>query len=347
MATTIEQESVRYEEVIEGEKTEATDTMDFKQAPQQQQQKIRQLVNWELLDDPNVIERCKEELKTDGVMCIPSFATQSGLEKLKKECRESPYNEISDTSQTPWQDQGDFSSYPADHPRNCFVTTSVAFVGRKALEKTPEKLGISMYYYPNSNNEVEDDNNVLSSSSSKLLSFVSEVASKSLYHSHDENGSVYSYRIHDTHNPQWHFDESHYTAILYLENNSSSREDDGGGEFCFVPSCRPTKSKDDPDGHEIVKEVCMDNDYSKVKKIQAIPGSMIFFSGAHTFHRAAPLVKSTSGSIDDGSSDDDNNKDGSDNNNIRLGLVFTFFEEKENSNSDNVKNFNNWDPETS
>jgi hypothetical protein len=133
---------------------------------------------------------------------------------------------------------------------------------------------------------------------------------------------VYSYRIHATHKPEWHFDESHYTAILYLENSG-----DGGGEFCLVPWCRPTKFKDDAMGHQTVQKVLMEGDLSLVRKVPAVPGTLVFFSGAHSFHRAARIQNG-----------------GDQSSGRRLGLVFTFFEEDGHANSSSVKDINRWDP---
>jgi hypothetical protein len=275
----------------------------------------QQLVRWDLLEDPKIIEQCQEQLQTNGVMVLEHFATPKGLIDLVEEVSNAPYNEVLERSHTPWQDQGDYSNYPSDHPRNFRLTSSVAFVGRQSLTRTPHQLGISMY-----------NNN-------KLVDFCSQVAKKPLFRSQDENGSVYSYRIHATHKPEWHFDESHYTAILYLENNNNNNTNNGqgggGGEFMLVPWCRPTKSKDDAQGHEIVRQVLMNGDLSSVRTVPAIPGTLVFFSGAHSFHRAARLVGGGSSSSSS----------------RRLGLVFTFFETEGHANSDNVKDINKWDPE--
>ena len=59
-----------------------------------------------------------------------------------------------------------------------------------------------------------------------------------------------------------------------------------------------------------------------MRQIKAEPGTLIFFSGAHSFHRAATILGPT----------------------IRLGLVFTFGEEEGFANSDDVKGVNKWDP---
>ena len=128
---------------------------------------------------------------------------------------------------------------------------------------------------------------------------------------------MYSYRIHPEHDAPWHFDESPYTAILYLQNS------EGGGEFEYVPWCRPTVSKDDEKGHETVKRILMDDDGddSIVWQISIEPGSLLFFNGARSFHRAAPITGPT----------------------IRVGLVFTYGETEGFANSDNVKNSNEWD----
>lgn len=240
-------------------------------------------------------------------MVLPAFATPEGLRRLRDEVLACPYNE-SRQHYTPWQDQGDHTStstnqnepkYPPSHPRNFMMRSSAAFVGRKSLEQTPHKHCLSLF---------NDD---------RLIQFLTDVAGKKqLHRSADDNGSVYSYRIHPEHDAPWHFDESPYTAILYLQNS------DGGGEFEYVPWCRSTKSKDDVDGHAIVRKVLMEGNTDDVKRIAAEPGTLIFFSGAHSFHRAAPIAGPT----------------------IRLGLVFTFGEKEGFANSVHVKGANEWDP---
>lgn len=255
------------------------------------------LVNWSLLDDPAILEQCRTALRNDGAMILRDFATQDGLHRLKTEVLSCPYND-SQQHYTPWQDQGDHVQYPPSHPRNYMMHSSAAFVGRKTLERTKEQLGMSLY---------QDD---------RLIDFLSGVARKNLYRSTDANGSVYSYRIHSNHDAPWHFDESPFTAIIYLQNS------EGGGEFEYVPWCRPTQSKDDAKGHEIVRKVLMEGKVDDVHRIVAEPGTLIFFSGSHSFHRAAPISGPT----------------------VRLGLVFTFGETEDFANSDDVKGANEWDP---
>lgn len=237
-------------------------------------------------------------------MTIPNFARPTGLEILTKEILSCPYNE-STQHYTSYQDQGDpCSIYPPEHPRNYKVHSSASFVGRKSLEGSQERRCIRVY---------DDD---------RLASFLSKVASRTMYQSKDENGSVYSYRLESHHNPPWHFDESPYTAIIYLQTG------EGGGEFEYVPWCRTTRSKDDPDGHEVIRKVVMESSGGSadiVRRIQPEQGTLLFFSGANTFHRAARVSGSTA----------------------RIGLVFTFSEEEDFCNSDDVKGSNEWDPSDS
>lgn len=295
------------------------------------EKKIELLLNWSILDDPAIIERCRNSLREDGVMVVRNFATKDGLERLKAEVLSVPCND-SRQHYTPWQDQGDHVNYPSSHPRNFMMHSSAAFVGRKTLEHdTRDRLCVSIYNDGDTDYCDEADlNNDADNNNNRLLRFLSTVAIKKLYKSTDENGSVYSYRVHPEHDAPWHFDESPYTAIIYLQNS------EGGGEFEYVPWCRPTVSKDDEKGHETVKRILMDcgkntddddddsNNYDIVKRrITVEPGSLVFFNGARSFHRAAPITGPS----------------------IRLGLVFTYGEKEGFANSDNVKNSNEWDPE--
>ena len=218
---------------------------------------------------------------------------------LRNDIQSLPFNEIHERQMTAWQDQGDFEKYPADHPRNFLFTSSVGFIGRKTIEKVPAAMNL-----------FEND---------KLLDFLSQVSNTKLYRSNDENGSVYVYRLTSSSKAPWHFDESHYTAILYLENSST------GGQLELVPWCRPTKSKDDLKGHEIVQEVLMDGNTAKVRRVNIQPGMLVFFCGSHSFLRAAPISGGGSSSL-------------------RMGLVFTFGESEAFSNSQDVQNNNQWDP---
>ena len=175
----------------------------------------------------------------------------------------APFNEATNHF-TAFQDQGD-ARHQADHPRNQRFDSSVAFVGRQVLEATPKRLGVQL---------CEDPRN-------RLLEFVSRVAGRQLYRSRNENGSVYSYLALPHHGPPWHFDESHFTAILYLQNSSA------GGAFEFVPWSRPSKSKDDPRSHEAVREMLVQDNKAVVERVEAEPGSLVFFAGCHALHRAA------------------------------------------------------------
>jgi hypothetical protein len=294
-----------------------------------QQMAIEDLLQWDLLGDPQALARCTEELRTQGIMVIRDFATASGLDRLREEVRGLPANEASLTARTAYQDQGDLERYPPDHPRNYRFQSSVRFVGRKVLERAPERLGVSLYEDP------ED----------RLLRFLSRVAARPqdqpLYRSTDENGSVYSYLATPAHDPPWHFDEAHCTAIIYLQNGDGDGGSATGGHFEFVPFSRPTKSKDDVDGHDIVREVLMEGDMSRVVRVPAEPGSLVFFFGSHALHRAA--APSGSGAADGGggggAGTGSSSRDAD-----RIGLVFTFGETAEVANSDETKNNNGWDP---
>ena len=125
---------------------------------------------------------------------------------------------------------------------------------------------------------------------------------------------MYSYLAMPHHDPPFHFDESHFTAILYLQNSSA------GGAFEYVPWSRPSKSKDDPRGHETVREVLMQNNAAIVEQVEAEPGSLVFFAGCHALHRAAPVRGDTT----------------------RIALVFTFGEVASFANSEETKNNNEW-----
>mmetsp|Transcript_10534 Transcript_10534/g.16176 ORF Transcript_10534/g.16176 Transcript_10534/m.16176 type:complete len:289 (+) Transcript_10534:75-941(+) len=256
------------------------------------------LLNWSLLSDASVMERCRTSLRDDGAMILRNVATQDSLNRLKAEVQSCPYND-SKQHYTPWQDQGDYVNHPPSHPRNFKMHSSASFVGRKSLEQTGEKLAMSMY---------ADD---------RLVHFLSKVADTHLYRSTDDNGSVYSYRVNETHSPPWHFDEAPYTAILYLQNSEG-----GGGEFEYVPWSRPTLSKDDKQGHQVVESILMKNKREGIQQIEPEPGTLLLFSGAHSFHRVAPTTGTTP----------------------RLGLVFTFGLKKGFTNSDSVKKSNEWDP---
>mmetsp|Transcript_3944 Transcript_3944/g.5692 ORF Transcript_3944/g.5692 Transcript_3944/m.5692 type:complete len:279 (+) Transcript_3944:110-946(+) len=254
------------------------------------------LLNWSMLSDPDIIRRCHEQLEKDGAMVIRNFATSKGISTFQDEISSCPFNE-STQCYTCWQDQGD-STYPESHPRNFKIHGSASFVGRKSLEQCDNGWGISVY------------------NDRRIIKFLSQVAAKTLYRSSDENGSVYSYRIHQRHNPPWHFDESPYTAIIYLQNS------EGGGDFEFVPWCRPKLSKNDVEGHNIVREVVMEGKTDKVKTIKTEPGTLIFFSGAHCFHRAGPITGRKT----------------------RIGLVFTFGLDSNFANSDSIHAANEWNP---
>jgi hypothetical protein len=301
-----------------------------------QSQPQSQLLNWSMLDDPSIIEYCRNSLRDEGVMVLKDFTTQYGLNKLKEEIISVPYSDIQKDC-TPWQDQGDYINYSSSHPRNFMMkNVSAAFVGRKTLENdTNDRFCMSIYNDSknekekenNDKNDENDSKNNEENNDERLLQFLSSVADTKLYKSKDDNGSVYSYRIHPNHNAPWHFDESPYTAILYLQNT----EEGCGGEFEYVPWCRPTSSKDDVKGHEIVKTILMSSDdvdennedkAALIKRINVEPGSLIFFNGSRTFHRAAPITGPT----------------------IRIGLVFTYSDIKGFMNSDDVKDNNKWDP---
>lgn len=222
--------------------------------------------NWSILADPSTIATCRHALKDDGVMLIPNFVTPDGITCLKEEILSCAYIE-STQYYTPYQDQGDFETYPASHPRNYKLHSSASFVGRKTLETTSKLQCISMY-----NDE-------------RFMKFLSQVLGRKLYRSRDENGSVYSYRIAANHNPPWHFDESHYTMILYLQSSES------GGEFEYVPWCRHTRSVDDEDGHDIIDKILIEKGCNNdlIRRVQPHDGMLLFFAGAYTFHRAAPI----------------------------------------------------------
>ena len=254
------------------------------------------------LDSADLAADLARAVRRDGCAVVKNALTPRGLALLREECAACPCN-TSTRFFTAYQDQGGTpDAYPDPrHPRNHRFESRVGFVGRKTLERTPRRLGVSLYQDP------------------RLLKFLSRVSGHTLHRSADENGSVYSYQAaRNVHNPPWHFDEAHWTAILYLQNSES------GGAFEFVPWSRPaSKSKDDPDGHAIVEQVVLRGDRSRVVRVAAEPGSLLFFPGAHALHRAEPVSGPTR----------------------RIGLVFTFAEEAGFANSPTVNSNNEWDPD--
>lgn len=252
------------------------------------------LVNMDMLSDPDIMARCRQMLKSDGVMVLPGFATSEGLRLLKEEILSAPFNEATRVF-TAWQDQGD-ERFPANHPRNHKFFSKTGFVGRKTLERTPRGLSMGIFR------------------EEKMLHFLRAVAGVKLFRSNDENGSCYSYRVQPDYTAPWHFDESPYTAIIYLQNGE-------GGEFELVPWSRPTLSKEDEEGHDIVRRVLMEGDRSRVRQVSAAPGTLVFFSGAYSLHRAAPISEG-----------------------LRIGLVVTFGLTPDFANSATVQNNNEWDP---
>jgi hypothetical protein len=261
------------------------------------------LLHWELLEDPRVVSRCQLELRSAGAVAVGGFATSVGLQRLLDEVNRCPFNEAVNNF-TAYQDQGD-ARYAPNHPRNYRFESSVGFVGRQTLQQTPDQLGVSLYEEPRG----------------RLLRFLSRVAGRQLHRSTDENGSVYSYLAMPHHQPPWHFDESHFTAIIYLQNGTA------GGAFEYVPFSRPTKSKDDHHGHDIVRQVLMEGDTASVRQVAAEPGSLVFFAGAHALHRAAPVCGATGAAQLDAA---------------RIALVFTFSETEGFQNSDETKHNNEW-----
>ncbi|KAL7545299.1 hypothetical protein ACHAWF_008653 [Thalassiosira exigua] len=254
------------------------------------------LVDWSLLANATILQQCRKSLQSNGVATILNFSTPSGIDVLKNEILSCPFND-SKQHYTSYQDQGD-PKYPQSHSRNYKVHSSASFVGRKSLQHSQQRPCIDLY----------DDE--------RLRSFLSSVATRKLYQSKDENGSVYSYRLQSHHNPPWHFDESPYTAIIYLQSG------DDGGEFEYIPRRRKTRGVDDAEGHDIIRKVVMSGDRDEVEQIRPEEGMLLFFSGVHTFHRAGKVIGSAT----------------------RLGLVFTWSENGDFCNSEDVKGSNEWDP---
>jgi hypothetical protein len=68
------------------------------------------------------------------------------------------------------------------------------------------------------------------------------------------------------------------------------------------------RSVDDKDGHNIINKVLIEkgNNDDLIRRVQPQDGMLLFFAGAYTFHRAAPIQGNTA----------------------RIGLVFTFSEDE-------------------
>jgi len=51
------------------------------------------LIHSELLSDVSVVQRCQQALRSDGVMVLRNFATATGLQMLRREVLNAPFNE--------------------------------------------------------------------------------------------------------------------------------------------------------------------------------------------------------------------------------------------------------------
>ena len=73
---------------------------------------------------------------------------------------------------------------------------------------------------------------------------------------------------------------------------------------------------------QVVESVVLRGDLSQVRGVDATPGTLVFFRGEHSFHRAAPVFGESP----------------------RRGLVFTFGRDGAFRNSEDVQSYNKWDP---
>lgn len=205
------------------------------------------------------ISKWREELKQDGLLILPDFLSPKGLQLLQEEAAQK----ISEAYYKPVTGNVYLSaiddSWPKEHPGHRTETTEVGVV---AADQFGPKSPLRALF-----------------ESDEVMNFVAEIVGRGpLYRYECPLGSINLAIMKEGNYLRWHFDQSDFVVSIPLQAPI------GGGKYEYVRNLRTASDESWSEIHKV-----LDGDRSRVKQLDAEPGSLVLFEGRFTAHRVTPI----------------------------------------------------------
>ncbi len=222
------------------------------------------------LDQPHsrryadLLDSCRENLRSHGCMVVPGFVRADALETLIAEA-----DEVAGAAHRSYNDtnvyfSADDESLPKTHPRRRFYKRSNAFVPADNFgEDSPLR---AIYEWPNFMPFIRD---ALEEPPDKFFRYADPLADV-IINVVEEGGGF-----------PWHFDTNNFTVTLAIQNA------DSGGAFQYAPNIRSNG-----ENFEEVSKV-LEGTSDKIVNLDLQPGDLQLFKGRYSLHRVTPLHGNT------------------------------------------------------
>jgi hypothetical protein len=208
------------------------------------------------------IARMREEFLRTGVLVLADFINPQFLDAVIREANEMApvafHNEVIGNAYLEATDM----AVAENHPRRMVERTSL---GAVAYDQMPSNSLIRQVY-----------------EWQPVMRFIAAILGKPVYQYACPMGALNISVMKDGDYLRWHFDQSDFVVSIALQDA------DQGGFFEYVHNIRTAGQEN----FDAVREV-LQGDQSRVKRLQAKPGSMILFQGRYTMHRVTEIKGDT------------------------------------------------------
>lgn len=205
------------------------------------------------------IEKWRSELKIDGLLVLPDFLSETGLKSLMAEAQQKAANAFyKPVVGNVYLSEVD-ESWPENHPGRRMEPTEVGVVAADQFDADSPLRAL-----------FEADS---------VMEFIAAIVGRGpLYRYECPLGYINLAVMRAGNYLRWHFDQSDFVVSIPLQSPIS------GGRYEYV---RNLRTAENDAWHEIHK--VLDGDRSRVKQLDADPGSLVLFEGRYTAHRVTPI----------------------------------------------------------
>jgi len=201
----------------------------------------------------------KQDLEARGVTTLPGLVINSALQEAVQEVEEKVNASYTmQTTHNIYLTKDDWDCKKTkDHICNKRLETKVAALSCDLLQETgPLKILFK---------------------SDSFLQFIQNILNvPSLYRNVDPIGAVFVNIYKDGYVHNWHFDESHWSTTLMLQQSNF------GGEFQFTQPFRNEKNEEET--YEVADKVVDNGDKSLINTLEFKPGTLSIFQGRRSLH---------------------------------------------------------------
>lgn len=211
----------------------------------------------------DLIEQCKQQIRSDGVFSLPGFLTPQGLaDCLSLAHAIAPLAYRSNDRHNPIFSRDNHSSLPVQHPWRHYETKQLSYVANDAIP--PDSILQQLFDW------------------SAISNFVAATLGYDrLYPLSDPLGALSINMLDHGDHLGWHFDTNDFIVALPLQTAAQ------GGLYEYCPYIWDRES---PDWQSVTDT--MNGDRQLVKSLPYDVGSLVVFCGRYSLHRVTEVVGS-------------------------------------------------------